>query len=59
MIQAPRSRCCREDVMELMECLCQGGAAAIILAGAACRVCGERRGWHALNAALPPTGRPQ
>src|SRR5262247_3957399 len=36
MIQAPRSCCCREEAVELMECLCQGRAEAIILAGAAC-----------------------
>ena len=52
MIQAPRSCCCRVEVMDVMDCLCQGWAGAIILGDAGCRSCGERRGWHALDAAL-------
>src|SRR4029450_4413993 len=53
MIQAPRSCCCRDEVVEVMDCLCQGWAGAIILGTAGWRSCGERRGWHALDAALP------
>src|SRR5262245_30639107 len=55
MIQAPRSgSCCGRAAV--MDCLCQGGAAAIILGGAGSRACGERRGWHALDAVLRAQG---
>src|SRR5262249_25259696 len=52
MIQAPKSGSCRA-CGDVMDCLCQGQARAIILIAAGRHPCGKRRGWHAPDAALP------